>query len=245
MRLQLVSDLHIEFQADHGESFLKSIPVAADTLVIAGDTVPLQFFSQVKARLEAFTKRWRQTLLVLGNHEYYGSSVDETEHVAASLENVLPNLKVLRPGRVFEVEGRRVLGATLWFRDDYMNNMYAEGMSDFHVIKGFVPWVYAANQTAMTFFQKEMQEGDVVVTHHLPSVTCVAERFKHNALNRFFVCEMDELIHERKPAVWAFGHSHTGCDHMVGSTRMVCNPLGYPFEGSVHTFNDKLVIELP
>ena len=42
-------------------------------------------------------------------------------------------------------------------------------MSDFSVIRDFQSWVYEENARAVTFFRRELREGDVVVTHHLPS----------------------------------------------------------------------------
>jgi len=31
-------------------------------------------------------------------------------------------------------------------------------------------------------------------------------------------------------SVWIHGHSHDRCDYLLGKTRVVANPLGYPNE---------------
>ena len=42
MRIQPVSDLHLEFDPDHGKRFASSLPVLGDVLVLAGDVLPIR-----------------------------------------------------------------------------------------------------------------------------------------------------------------------------------------------------------
>jgi Icc-related predicted phosphoesterase len=49
-------------------------------------------------------------------------------------------------------------------------------------------------------------------------------------MNAFFVCDMTAHISERQPKLWIHGHSHDRCDYLLGTTRVVANPLGYPSE---------------
>jgi predicted phosphodiesterase len=46
----------------------------------------------------------------------------------------------------------------------------------------------------------------------------------------FFVCDMAARVRERQPKLWIHGHSHDRCDYLLGRTRVVANPLGYPNE---------------
>ena len=41
MRVQLLSDLHFEYDDDGGEAFARRVEVAGDVLVLAGDILPL------------------------------------------------------------------------------------------------------------------------------------------------------------------------------------------------------------
>jgi Icc-related predicted phosphoesterase len=116
-------------------------------------------------------------------------------------------------------------------------------MSDFRLIKDFDPWVYQQNAQSVKYLHTYVEPGDVVVTHHLPSLKSVHARYKSSGLNRFFVCEMDELIAERKPKLWLHGHTHNPCEHMLGDTRVVCNPHGYMGE-KMTAYNEKLVLEV-
>jgi Icc-related predicted phosphoesterase len=71
---------------------------------------------------------------------------------------------------------------------------------------------------------------DVVVTHHLPAFDRVPGRFARSAMNFFVCCDMASHVRERQPKLWIHGHSHDRCDYVLGKTRVVANPLGYPNE---------------
>lgn len=244
MDLQLISDVHLEFHRDNGSDFLKKLPVASDVLVVAGDLALFRFLGPMHEQFAALCLNRKRVYYVLGNHEYYRSSPKDVDSLIEAVETKLPTLRVLRPGRVDLFEGRRVLGATLWFRDDPMNAMYAPELNDFDLIKQFVPWVYEQNKEAVQFFEKELQEDDIVITHHLPSYRSVHPQYAGSTLNRFFVCDLEPLIRERQPALWMHGHTHTACDYTIEKCRVVANPLGYPREDSNRTFNDKLVLSV-
>lgn len=245
LRLQLMSDLHLEFHADSGRSFVDAIQPAADTLVLAGDIVPLKWYSQIEPLYKTICSKFKTVVMVPGNHEYYGSSYYEGNMVLDALLQAIPNLRVLEPGVVLRIGDHRIVGATMWFKDDYLNAMYKDGMNDFDQIQEFVPWVYQQNNAWQQFMSTGMRKGDIVVTHHLPSYQLVAPKFVGNGLNRFFVSECDKYIHEVEPALWLFGHTHSPCDRMVGNTRCVANPFGYVREVSNTTFKDQLVLEVP
>jgi Icc-related predicted phosphoesterase len=104
----------------------------------------------------------------------------------------------------------------------------ASQFSDFEEIQDFNPWVVEENKKFSTFLRNNLMEGDVVITHYLPSQKSVSPRFKGSQTNAFFVSEMDELIDEKKPALWVHGHTHDSADYQLSNTRIVCNPFGYP-----------------
>ena len=50
-------------------------------------------------------------------------------------------------------------------------------------------------------------------------------------MNAFFVCDLAAHVRTRRdPKLWIHGHSHDRCDYLLGKTRVVGNPLGYPNE---------------
>ena len=75
MRIQYMSDLHLEFQKNSRYLKHNELPVTGDVLVLAGDIFYL------KDKVAPLTKFWkwasenyRQVLIVPGNHEYYNYS---------------------------------------------------------------------------------------------------------------------------------------------------------------------------
>lgn len=241
---QLVSDLHLEKTNDNGSAFVDQLPVASDVLVVAGDLTCVQFFSLTKELFEKLCRKRRRVYYVPGNHDYYKCFPREVDALLEAVEQELPTLKVLRPGRVDVLDGRRILGATLWFREDPFSVVHSGLLEDFDEILNFVPWVYDQNAAAVSFFEKELQKDDIVITHHLPTHRSVPEKFVESNLNRFFVCDLERLIVERQPALWMHGHTHTPCDHQIGECRVVANPRGYPGGMPHTTFNDKLVLSV-
>jgi Icc-related predicted phosphoesterase len=189
-----------------------------------------------------FCDRYPRVLYVPGNHEYYGDEAALTHRSIMSVAAEFQNLVVLDCA-VREIDGLRFVGGTMWFEENLESHWYRRNLSDFGEIRKFVPWVYEENDRFKKFVNRELEENDIVVTHHLPSMASVHPQFAMSKLNMFFVCGMDELIMERKPRLWLHGHTHSTCDHILGSTRIVCNPFGYPSETKKH-FNEKLIIEV-
>ena len=112
MRVQLLSDLHFEYDADGGEAFARSVEVAGDVLVLAGDILPLQSLEMVRRAFGWFCARFRHVVYVPGNHEYYKTSPVEADALLAACAEALPNLHVLNPGLAV-IDGHALRG-----RDD-------------------------------------------------------------------------------------------------------------------------------
>lgn len=245
LRLQIVSDIHLEFHRDHGISFMESLdPSGVDVLVLAGDITVLRDFYWAQDTLSEFCALYKDVVYVQGNHEYYGTSIGTADQHLNAIELGLNNLHVLRDGQPKIIAGQRFIGGTLWFGRDKNNRIYGQQMNDFHIIEGFDPWVYEQNDAILAGLQTHLQADDIVVTHHLPSQLSVHPKFKMSSLNRFFVCPQDQLILARKPKMWIHGHSHTPVDYLIGPTRVYANPLGYPNEGENPDFYQRLSLDL-
>jgi len=128
------------------------------------------------------------------------------------------------------IAGQRFIAGTMWFRPDPTAEPSKRFMHDFSLIHDFEPWVYEQNAAFEKVLATQINAGDVVVTHHLPAFDSVPARFARSAMNAFFVCDMAAHVRERQPKLWIHGHSHDRCDYLLGKTRVVANPLGYPNE---------------
>ena len=234
MRLQILSDLHLEWREDGGEDVLNALdPTGVDALILAGDVVALSHGGgrgEAEAQLRVICERYPRVYYVPGNHEYYGTSPALAHLRLQAMAAVLPNLVVLDAGRIDDYMGVRVLGGTLWFSHTPGNERYYEWFTDFVLIDEFVPWVYGQSATFRAFLKANLRPGDVVVSHHLPSWRSVHPRYTDSPLNRFFLCDVEPLIKARQPALWVHGHTHEPADYFIGRTQVACNPLGYPGE---------------
>lgn len=242
IRLQIMSDLHLEFHPDGGRSFLEKLtPQNVDVLVLAGD---IHNFKGIKEVLGSICAMFQDVIFVFGNHECYHGSFGG---LRAAIREILlnhPNLHFL-DNQVKRIQGWNFVGTTLWFPYRKDNELYESKLNDFSLIQQFREQVYEENRLARHFLEEAVSQGSIVITHHLPSRRSITNQFRDDPLNRFFVCEIDPLIQFRKPALWIHGHAHESIDYQIGPTRILCNPYGYRGYMTNRYFTIRKTIEIP
>lgn len=237
MKLWVMSDLHFEFHDDRGVKWLKDLPEPEyDAVAISGDLCDSR---NLVHSLELVSDRFKDVYYVPGNHECYGSWINVTLATAKAMEKQLHNLRVL------DCERDGIMaGATLWFPYTYREPLENEWcMNDFDEIRNLRKDVGYQNLRARDFLGSS-GNLNVVMTHHLPGVSCVHPKYKHDALNDFYVGAVEDLLKFKKPKVWLHGHTHESMDHKVDETRVVCNPFGYMNKDVNPNFKPDLVIEV-
>ena len=241
LRVQVMSDLHLEFYRDRGAAFLAALdPSGADVLVVAGDLTSASLLADALTRL---CSKYRDVVYVSGNHEAYGTTPRSVEELRDRLVRDLNNLYWLDEDFVV-IQGQRFVGTTLWFPDSPESRSHRDRVNDFRMIRDFTPWVFEKNARAVRFLDENVHAGDVVVTHYLPSQRSVDFAYAGDPSNAFFVCDVEPLVAQRSAALWVHGHTHTACDYALGRTMVLCNPRGYPREASASGFDEKLVVEV-
>ena len=228
MQLQVISDLHLEFQ-DEYEAVVRACihPQAKDmVLVIAGDLCPMVLENEKRAiyAFDQFSLAYKHVLYVPGNHEYF-----ETPTVQKAKKNmklfigfrknitILDNTTIILDGVIF-------LGGTLW-GDTIADQKYIPGLSN---------WTTEEHKEFVRLLYHERPQ--VVITHHVPSMQLVEDKYLRSSVNSYFVSEMSHFmesnpLNERKaPVLWCFGHTHTAYNRKINDTHVLCNPLGYPHE---------------
>jgi Icc-related predicted phosphoesterase len=248
VRLRLYSDLHLEFAP------FEPAPGGADVIVLAGD-IGLGV-DGIRWAARTFTNT--PVLYVAGNHEYYG--YDYPRHVddmRAAAKGT--TVQFLENGRT-EIDGIIFLGCTLWtdftlFGDRHFAMAEAEAcMNDYRMIRRSetrarlrAADTLAIHQASRQWLEAELSHGKdrsvVVITHHAPSLKSMPFQYKEDIVSAAYASPLDSMIAERQPRVWLHGHTHTACNYEIGSTRVVCNPRGYPGE-SGNGFNNLLLIEI-
>jgi Icc-related predicted phosphoesterase len=244
MNIQILSDLHIEFHRDYGRSFIESLsPHGIDVLVVAGDLgVAKPKFGpprQLNDALEALCDIYPNVIYVVGNHEYYYSSLMEVNGTLSFLSDRISNLHWLNNSSV-TIGEVRFAGSPLWPSPGPLDTLYSNLVNDYLLIKGFSEWVSEQNRIAVNFLSTS--GADVVVTHYLPSPKSIHERFKNDKLNGFFLCDMERYIGEQE--LWIHGHTHESMDYHLGNTRVICNPLGYVGVDLNSNFIEKFIVSV-
>ena len=246
MNIQLMSDLHLEF-----EPLLNPQSDDADVVVLAGD-IDLGL-KGIAWALSNFTK---PVIYVPGNHEFYEYvRPDLLTRMRAATANT--HVHLLDNDSIV-IDGIRFLGATLWTDFEYYETCeysmrYAErNMADFHIIEEDTDKLFRPEDSAALFadsvewLRKQLEHSQkdktVVITHHGPNAKSVVPRFISSPLNPAFVSRLDTLIQDVGPALWLHGHIHAALDYQLGRTQVVCNPRGYqPFENDTGFYLGKLI----
>lgn len=248
MKIQILSDLHIDSYVRRHE-FIGEIPkTAADIIFVAGDTANSDDgmrWLQIQAK-----RLGVPVITIAGNHEYFGEDVLSFDKTLASWDNFDANagqgLKVLQCQHL-DIGDIRILGCTLW--TDYQYQLTDETlasairfMRDYQQIRAgdelFTPqqsvqihlkhrsWLKQALQEAATLDKKV-----VVMTHHSVSPLSVSEKYAKLPSNAAFVSDLSAWMHEDwAPTLWVHGHTHEAFDYQIGRTRVVVNPRAYPGE---------------
>lgn len=257
MRLQILSDLHLEFQRD----LQLDIAAGIDALIVAGDIChgTARGFEYVRAQAGPELP----IVVLAGNHEFYG--LDWYEERGRARE-AAPRFDIQwLDDDVVEIGGVRFIGSTLWSDyeiygvDKRQQAMEIAGrvMSDHRMISAreadgpatsFSPaHARRAHLASRAFLEAALAEphaagATVVVTHHGPHIRSIAPKFRDTLVTAAFISDLSDVIEKHEPALWVHGHTHVNFDYAVGATRVICNPRGYP--GENRRFVPQLVVEV-
>jgi len=235
MKLNVLSDLHI------GVSPIETPLNDADIVVLAGDIAAPRQAAGWAVRLD------KPVLYVLGNHEFYGGSIEDT---AYELKRLCAGTRVhVLDDEALVIGGVRFLGTTLWtdfelFGDPEERTLAIHEaqrlMRDFSRIRAgdavFTPADSAARFARHAAWLEgqlhETHDGPtVVISHHAPSPRSIHPRFAGSPLNACFVSDAERLVDGNRVQLWIHGHTHDSFDYRLNGTRVVCNPRGYARNG--------------
>jgi len=248
MKIQLLSDLHIEFES-YGYP-----DVDSDVVVLAGD-IHTKTHGVLWA-IENITDK--PVIYVLGNHEYYGKTYPKLIDTAKELAKG-SNVHVLE-NEVITLDGVNFLGCTLWtdfrlYGDPRIAGYHCQqAMNDYRKIKKLPGYskirsidVAQIHHASKTWLAKELKARkgakNIVLTHHGPSLKSVSAEFKNDLTTAAYVSNMESFIEEYEPWYWLHGHMHNSSDYFIGDCRVLCNPRGYSCEENTE-FMPNLVFEV-
>ena len=240
MKIQYVSDLHLEFKEN--SQYLKENPldIAGEILLIAGDSA---YLDTPEFSCHPFWRwasaNYTEVIACLGNHEFY------QYYDISKLENgfcgeIMPNVHFYY-NAVVGFDDIDIVVSTLWGHINPCDAYITEhNVSDFYRIRNgkyrlTAEAFNAENEKCVEFVKKAVTDSKaktkIVLTHHVPTNLAVAKEFKGSQINGAFTCDLSDYIAESGIDCWIYGHSHRNIEAVLGKTKITCNQLGYVFNG--------------
>lgn len=258
MKLQIMSDLHVDYPGSAG---IPPLAAGADAIIVAGDTC-----QGLVRSIEALRRAYplpTEIIMVAGNHELWSKKLSFEEHfeegrLAADLHEVR-----LLENSVGFLGSARLLGCTLWTDYELFGASLrgtamltaAENMLDHRRIKwSRDPWLRfrpaearILHYESRAFLENELLKSHagptICISHHAVTMDAVAPAEQRSILSAAYASEMLPMIDRFQPDLVVTGHTHHSIDFKRGKTRLVSNPAGYAGENG--SFAPAFVIELP
>ncbi len=256
-KIQIASDLHLEFLENR--RWLEKNPLipAGEILLLAGDIVPDKYKKMAGKFYARASADFPTIISTMGNHEFYHGSISyayPSYSGKISHNHVKLNNKSLTAGNI------KFIVSVLWsFILPGEKAAVESGMNDFRLIREKdahgekVPitagYIRKLHQLSLGFLKEEIEKpfpGKIVVmTHHLPSYTCISKQYARSRINSGYATHLDAFVKSHPQiALWVHGHSHGFSDLTIGSTRIVRNALGYVDWGEHREFKRDFVVEV-
>ena len=256
MKIKLLSDLHLEGRHGYQNKVHEwAQHLDEDVLVLAGD-IAVGPENVVEAIKYFQDQGFPRIIYVAGNHELYHHSRKDYYTLKRCVSD-MANVNMLDANEIIKIDDVSFFGGTLWTNfgnDPIAKSAARNGINDFRVIADWSVDAAEAEYVRQVEFIKtaaSITEGKkVIVTHFLPAMECVAERYKSEGvtflLNKYFANNLGDWISYQSNTTWLFGHTHDAMDFTIGETRLISNPLGYAREHipDFARFDSQKVIEV-
>ena len=236
MRIQLISDLHLECYKK-----LPSIIPKSNYLALCGD-IGYPFENHYNEYISLVSKIYEKVFVVSGNHEYYNYK-HTMEEIDDQIEKVIKqynNVYYLNNDEHI-VDDIVILGTTLWsdvskeevyikqmmndYNKIYFNNPHKTFITPKHVTQLFHNNVSWLGHKILEHRHKKI----VILSHHLPSFQLISEKYKDSKTNCAYASNLEYLLHDHVVA-WLCGHTHIANEVKINQCLCVVNPRGYPNE---------------
>ena len=268
MKLHILSDLHAEFDCNLPSSTLSQnffweqiSETDSDVIILVGDT-------HTDGRSIPFAAQLfpgRPVVMVAGNHEFYNQNYQHHLKKLRKQAEEYPCVHFLECAEV-EIGDVIFLGCTLWtdcqlFPDQDPGEVARQVewcLNDFHLIgwvvddqnhyrKIRVADTVEIHRQSLAWLENRLEAHRgrkiVVVTHHAPSEQSIHPNYAWDVTSSAFASNLDDLVERSGAALWVHGHVHTHFDYMIGKTRVLANPKGYPHETETR-FRPNFVVEV-
>ena len=263
VKVQYMSDLHIEFGA------MQVPEVLGDVLVLAGD-----IHQGVNAIpwIEECAKKFEHVIYLLGNHEYYGQkywklpglirnslngfSADDPAVPHAKSTKIFDALKnvYFLDNESVKIDDVYFHGTTLWSHADPMLQFR---MNDFmKIIYKYAGGYgkFSPEEATILFYKNKiwLKENivpgakNVVITHHAPSFDMInMHRYGSDPImNSGYATDILGEFGDHNIDLWISGHTHGAEDKVINGIHCVSNCRGYVGYEAQENFNPVAMVEV-
>jgi Icc-related predicted phosphoesterase len=269
--LRLFSDVHLDFDIGnmfylHPKQVWSPTPLPEDhdtILMLAGDLwrndLAFKVMFDGDSWISWIAKRFEHVVLVLGNHDYWGLSLQSAVRKAREAAALLPNVTLLEQSTA-TISGIKFVGGTLW--TDYGRNQVAMSVGrstimdfkyttfgDTKVRRKIRPedLFEIHRQTARFIFNNCAADVPgqpvIIMTHMAPHEQSIDPKYAHERmLNASYFTDLSKSIatHCADVKLWVHGHIHRPVDYMIYNVRVLSNPRGYEaYEGTDGLYDPK------
>lgn len=238
-----------------GTRFIEWEDFSRETILIDKNT-PRPFTVDSRTWIEKVAERFKQVLIVLGNHCYWpinsGSLTitkggDKCNELLAN--RGLHNVKVLDCDTYLDGDFLFV-GCTLWTDIGNRDPLGMSMINRFMAYDGKIAyetgtagqwarftserWVHTHHKHKAYINLIARQNPDktiVVITHHLPLMSLCDPRYKGDMSNVYYASNLENTILDNNNIrYWFYGHTHYQQDTIMVNCRLINNCVGYASE---------------
>jgi len=258
VKVAYVSDLHLDFYAHPSkpiklmkfiETLFKDTEVF-EVLIIAGDLS--HYNSQIINFLENVKQYAHNIIFVGGNHECYNISkkmqnkylypydrLDELKELIKPLANVY-----MLDGEAVTINGKVFAGAMGWYdgsyyykmknfpRDETLMSYWGTFSNDSVRIPRLHDFMDMFNHEIKMVKKAVATKPDIMITHFCPTseLEAISEKYRYARSTGFYTFDgASQGLFEGVP-IWIHGHLHDKKEYVLGGTKFLRNPIGYPKE---------------
>jgi Icc-related predicted phosphoesterase len=250
LKIQIASDLHIEFKNDKVPDILSLLKPCADILILAGDIGSLYKQKQLTMFLKKVCEYFKLVIYVPGNHEYY--KIENIPRLdiftlykrLINIQKSIDNLHILC-GHSILIDNICIIGCTLWSDikipiPKYLVRIY--GMN-----KDIYKCMYKNDVEYIDHMIHKCKNNNyklIVVTHHCPLYKTLEGSRKKTKFHSLYASDLSRLLSKENVHTWICGHVHNNFDFVTEKgTRIVGNQKGKP-KDNLSDYNPKFVINV-
>ncbi|MGL5234088.1 MAG: metallophosphoesterase [Empedobacter falsenii] len=227
MKIQYISDLHLDRQQNR--IFFEKNPILphAEYLILAGDIIPINQIDLIDSFLDHISQVFTKVFWLPGNHEFYGLDYNEYQSCTIPIrENIF-----LVNNQSIIIDDYELLFSTLWSNLDLDKRWFLQyHINDFKYIKYKKDHIDALDYNefhtdSLAFLTNALNQIDsrkvIVITHHCPILLSLKDQ---ESFQSVYCSQLDDMILKYQPLYWLYGHTHTSNNLIqVSVTKLLTN----------------------